>query len=257
LALTIGFAGTASGVVSDVGCGEDGALCSWEVRVGPENGSADTVLGTGTYSVDTRGNISLLNPVRLTTADGASVNINSLNGNVDPFILINAGATTGAVGHAFSLTLDVPLSISGTLIADSTISYSLTAAPGATATVKSALSGRKILSGDDLDLTTPPGDPGLEALDKEIDAGETFSFFNPGVIPLTLNSAVFTNHNPALVVDPAYDTMKALVQFSLSPNSSVGMSGGISQLVPEPSTYALLAAGLAFVGFVARRRLNA
>ncbi len=87
-----------------------------------------------------------------------------------------------------------------------------------------------------------------------MDAGDTF-FFVGG--PDTQQSITYEG-NGAFFVDPDYDTMSATVAFALSPNSNVGFSGFIQQtVVPEPSTYALLAAGLAFVGFVVRRRLNA
>ena len=107
-----------------------------------------------------------------------------------------------------------------------------------------------MLSGREVD-TSVGGKP---AIDKKVDAGDTF-FFAGG--PDTQSSQTY-EADGSFNVDPAYDTMSATVAFALSPSSNVGISGFIQQtVVPEPSTYALLAAGLAFVGFVARRRLNA
>jgi hypothetical protein len=102
-----------------------------------------------------------------------------------------------------------------------------------------------------LEVDTTVG--GLDSLNKGVDAGDKFTLLGG---PTTGNSPVFTNSN-SFIGDSRYDTMTAVVQFSLSPNSNVGMSGFVQQVaVPEPSSTALLLAGLGFVGWVARRRLG-
>jgi hypothetical protein len=53
--------------------------------------------------------------------------LESINGNVDPILGFGIGASTGAVGNAFSITLTLPIALSGSITADSSISYTLTA----------------------------------------------------------------------------------------------------------------------------------
>ena len=98
---------------------------------------------------------------------------------------------------------------------------------------------------------------GLSSLNKGVDAGDTFTLTpGIGIFPRTENSPVFTASN-SFIGDARYDTMNALVSFSLSPNSNVGLSGFVQQVVvPEPSSTALMLAGLGLVGWIARRRLN-
>jgi len=108
----------------------------------------------------------------------------------------------------------------------------------------------KILEAFDQDTTN--GSP-IQDIDKRVDAGDDFGFATGP----KQDTASFTGGPSLLNVSPAFDNMTAAVTFTLSADSNVGMSGFVQQLpVPEPSTYVLLAAGLAFVGFVARRKLD-
>ena len=80
-------------------------------------------------------------------------------------------------------------------------------------------------------------------------AGGTF-FFLGG--PATNASPVYTASN-TFTGDLQYDLMSLTVAFSLSANSSVGLSGFVEQVeVPEPSAVLLLGLGL---GALAWRRL--
>jgi hypothetical protein len=235
-----------------VSCGPNNSSCSFNVFID----DFSSPLGRNVFSV-VNGTFQLTHPSSFiyrnpeVPGDVANITIESLSGNADPFLLVNHSASTGLVGHTFTISVEAPLDVSGPVTADSTVSYSLTAAPGVTGSIKAADRFHKILSGTDVDANGP-----LPALDKGIDAGEDFSFSNTDNIPQTQNSAVFTAHS-SLNVDPGYDTMTATLHYSLAPFTSVGISGGISQLpVPEAPTYALLVAGLGLVGFAARRRLR-
>jgi len=92
---------------------------------------------------------------------------------------------------------------------------------------------------------------GLLSLNKGVDVGDTF-FFTGG--PETKNSDVFTASN-AFTGDLAYDLMTVKVDFSLSANSTVGMSGFVQQVVvPIPAAVWLFGSGLLGLVGIARRK---
>jgi len=95
--------------------------------------------------------------------------------------------------------------------------YTLTSTTSAGAKIKPLLPGGDVLTAQEVDTSVG----GLVSLDKAVGAGDRF-FFLTG--PTTLPSPVFTNTN-SFIGDARYDTMNALVSFTLSPNSNVGISG--------------------------------
>ena len=90
---------------------------------------------------------------------------------------------------------------------------------------------------------------GLPALNKGVDVGSTF-FFNGG--PTTMNSPVYTA-NSIFAGSLAYDLMTVKVDFSLSADSTVGMSGFVQQ-VPIPPAVWLFGSGLLGLVGIARRK---
>lgn len=215
----------------------DPAQCSWTMAIG-----GNPVMN-GTYQIDSQtGDIFLPAPVSFTSGDD-TINIDFINGNVDPILGFGLGAATGAAGNAFSFTMTLPIAISGLIDANSSISYSLSSLSAAGAQVAPFLTP-KILEAKEIDSTVF----GLPALDKNVDAGDTFAFLGG---PVTQNSPVYTNSSQ-FVGDLAYDLMSVTVAFQLSPNSTVGMSGFVQQVeAPEPGTILLI--GLALAGFALRR----
>ena len=244
LALCLALSAPAGAIAAGTNCGEGGSLCSFSVQ-------ADGVeLGTGRYTIGPDGLLQIVAPRTFTLDDGSTVGITGINGNADPVLGFSASANTLANGHSFVFNFDLPISLSGPIDANSKISYSLTATGASGAEIKPLDPLHKILYA--LEVDTSVG--GLDSLDKKVDAGDKFSLLTG---PDTLPSPVFTNSS-SFIGNAAYDTMTAVVQFSLSPNSNVGMSGFVQQVaVPEPSTTALMLAGLGFVGWVARRRVGA
>jgi hypothetical protein len=244
LALGLALSAPTGAIAGTTSCGSDGSLCSFSVV-------ADGVdLGSGRYTIDPKtGLLQIVAPRTFTLGDGSTVGITGINGNADPVLGFSANANTLASGHSFVFNFDLPISLSGPINANSSISYSLTSTTAAGAEIKPLDPTHKVLYGLEVDTTVG----GLDSLNKGVDAGDKFTLLGG---PTTGNSPVFTNSN-SFIGDSRYDTMTAVVQFSLSPNSNVGMSGFVQQVaVPEPSSTALLLAGLGFVGWVARRRLG-
>jgi hypothetical protein len=224
-------------------CGQGGALCSFSLLVDGEE------VGTGRYTIGAGGILSIASPVNFVLDDGTRIGVGSISGNADPVLGFNASAGTATNGHSFAFSFDLPISLSGPINANSSISYSLTSTTSAGAEIKPLLPGGKVLTAQEVDTSVG----GLDSLPKGVDAGDRF-FFTTG--PTTLNSPVFTASN-SFIGNTQFDTMNALVSFTLSPNSNVGLSGFVQQeAVPEPSTTALMLAGLGLVGWIARRRLN-
>ncbi len=236
LVVLVGFLGlgissrATAGSILD--CGPGGANCWIELAI------EGVQVGQGTFDINsTTGDISLSAPIT-GELGGSSVALNSLNGNADPILGFGIGASTGALGNAFSITMTLPIAITGQIIANSSIGYSLTALSGAGAQI-SPLFGNVLLARE---VDTSIG--GLSPLDKGVDTGSTF-FFLGG--PATNLSPVYTASN-TFTGDLQYDLMSVTVAFSLSANSSVGLSGFVQQ-VPEPSAVLLLALGFGALVF--------
>jgi len=218
-------------------------LCTWAMY-----GDGQYVLG-GSFAVDSSGNVILGAPMTATLTDGATMSVNTLTGNTDPVLTFGLGATSGSSGDTFSFDFHMPIAVAGQINAASKVSYSLTAGSSAGAQIQ-PLNGHVVVAQD---VDTTPG--GLNPLNKGVDVGDTF-FYLTG--PDTQNSPVY-QASSMITGSLQYDIMNVTVGFALSPNSSVGISGFVSQTpVPLPAAAWLLGSGvLGLVGVARRRRSNA
>ena len=194
----------------------------------------------GDVSVDLDGVITW------TMEDGETLSLNSLGGNVDPLINFGLGASTGSDGAAFGFTFNLPIALSGQIDASSSVAYTLTAASSAGAQI-APIVGDNIVTAYEIDTSVD----GLGSLNKGVDVGSTF-FFTDG--PETNTSDVFTASN-SFIGDLAYDIMAVKIDFALSANSSVGVSGFVEQTsVPVPAAFWLLSTGM--IGVIGLRKRN-
>src|SRR5262249_37717801 len=140
----------------------------------------------------------------------------------------------------------LPISLSGQLAANSSVSYSLTALSSAGAEVQPLL-GAHVVTAQEVDSAVG----GIPPLNKGVDVGDTF-FFTVG--PMTENSPVYTASS-TLTGNPLYNLMSETVAFSLSGNSQVGMSGFVQQEpVPLPAPIWLMLSGMGGLAILAKQR---
>ena len=240
-----------------VQCGAD--LCSSDFNI-TFNGNAagggeliydaktgDIVLNTNPGSI-TGNNVMVQEDgsVIWTMGDGSTVRVDELSGNADPILGFAVGATTGSAGSTFGFTLNLPIALSGTIFADSSVSYSLSSLSDAGAQVAPVV-GSNIVSAFEVDTSVG----GKSSLNKGVDVGSTF-FFTGG--PETQNSSIFTASN-SFTGDLAYDLMTVKIDFSLTPDSTVGISGFVQQVVvPIPAAVWLFGSGLLGLIGIARRK---
>jgi hypothetical protein len=167
-----------------------------------------------------------------------------MNGDIDPIIGFGVGAST-SIGSTFGFTFNLPIALQGPINADSSVSYSLSSLSTAGAQIAPVV-GSNIVSAFEVDTSVG----GLPSLNKGVDVGNTF-FFVGG--PLTQNSPVYTASN-TFTGNLAYDLMTVKVDFSLSANSAVGLSGFVQQVIPIPAAVWLFGSGLLGLIGVARRK---
>ncbi len=181
--------------------------------------------------------------------DGSVARVNSLYGNADPILGFGLGATTASAGRTFSFAFNLPISVSGLIQADSSIDYSLSALTSAGADIAPVF-GPHILTARDVDTT--PG--GLLPLDKEVDVGDRF-FFTDNTGPETRGPAAPFTDSALITGSTDYDLMAVQIAFLLSANSTVGISGFVSQVeVPVPAAMPLFLLAISCMGFVGRKK---
>ena len=170
-----------------------------------------------------------------------------MSGNIYPILGFGLGASTaGGTGSTFGFTFNLPIALQGPINADSSVSYSLSSLSAAGAQIAPVV-GSNIVSAFEVDTSVG----GLPSLNKGVDVGSTF-FFTGG--PLTQSSPTYTASN-SFTGNLAYDLMTVKVDFSLSADSTVGLSGFVQQVVvPIPAAVWLFGSGLLGLAGVARRR---
>ena len=227
------WAGSVSGCTAET--------CTWDMLIDGQS------VMSGSYQTDADGKIFLPNPVSKTDVDGNRVSIDTMNGDIDPILGFGVGASTGSTGSTFGFIFNRPIALQGLINADSSVSYSLSSLSSAGAQVAPVV-GSNIVSAFEVDTSVG----GLPSLNKGVDVGNTF-FFLGG--PATQNSPVYTASN-TFTGNLAYDLMTVKVDFSLSADSTVGMSGFVQQaaVVPVPAAVWLFGSGLLGLVGMARRK---
>lgn len=175
------------------------------------------------------------------------IRVDSLSGNADPILGFGLGASTGAAGSTYAFAFNLPIALSGTINTGASVSYSLTSLTDTGAQIK-GIGGNKVVQSWDIDSSVG----GLPDLNKNVDVGDTY--FHLGG-PIVSNSPVYSATG-TITGDPAYDLMAVQVAFTLSENSSVGISGFVSQtpaVVPVPAAAWLMFSGVGLLGLRARR----
>jgi len=182
--------------------------------------------------------------------NNSSITLSGFSYDTDPTLTfalgaVNKGSTPASFGAVFNLPLNPTLK--EPLTATSTVRYTLTDGGTNGITISPSIPAiGKIVSAQDVDAN------GI-AFDKGVNVGDT----------CTATTDAFCgpyNAGPSLINHGAgpYVSMTANVNFNLTGGGdAASLSGKIIQAaVPEPSSYALLSAGLVFVGFVASRRMK-
>ena len=238
--------------------------CGFTVSV--SNGS-ETVNGFGQFSVDgetgdlslltdsgtTNGSLTQTGGLHWSLGDGSSVTVSSITGNSDPILTFGIGGTAGASGSTFSFNFDLPITIDGLIDTASSLGGSLTDSNGDGAGIFTTAGNATILSAFEID--TDPVDR-LPGLNKGVDIGDSFSFVGNGGLQ-TQNYGVFSDTDQ-IIGDLDYELQSIFLDFSLSPNDSYSLSGGVSQfeatVVPVPAAVWLMGGALAsMVGFSRRK----
>jgi hypothetical protein len=178
--------------------------------------------------------------------NGTTVSVDGLSGNADPILGFGVATTTAAVGTTVGFVFNLPIALSGQIQANSQVSYSLTSLSSAGAQI-GQIGVDKIVRAFEVDTSVG----GIGTVNKGVDVGDTF-FVLGGPTATTSGSYSAVNF---FTGNLAYDLMRVEINYALSPNSAVGLSGFVQQVVvPLPAALPLLLAGLAGLGAAARRR---
>ena len=235
----------------------DSSLCGYSLAV---DGS---VVGSGLFSIDARGNVSLNGGEgAFFQGNGWTANFNGIGGNLDPSLLFGGGSTNSStINQNFTFTFSVPLvpPLNAPIKTASQMGITLTPPFSGLAQVYGTAASGFIMEAQDIDVTA--GGPDVR-VNKGVDlfgaALGPYTATGSGIFGAN-DTVFFTQSKTGLITTPgSYDFMVVKVAYGLTPGAAVGFSGRVDQIpVPEPSTYVLLAVGLVGVAFAARRRTKA
>ncbi|MCG6937692.1 MAG: VPLPA-CTERM sorting domain-containing protein [Gammaproteobacteria bacterium] len=208
--------------------------------------TGDIALNTDPTSIN-GGIVTGSGGIMWTMPDGSKILVNSLTGNADPILHFGLGASTPAgSGNTFGFTFNLPIALSGQINASSSLTTPLTSGSSAGAQIQ-GIGTNKILTAFDVDTSVL----GIGSISKGVDVGDAFGFLGG---PQVQNSPVYTASN-TFTGNTAYDLMTVKIDFSLSADSSVALTGFVQQVVvPVPAAVWLFASGLLGLAGIARRK---
>jgi len=229
---------TSTAGAGPIACPE-GASCGWSMSV---NGAQ---VASGQILVDAEGNLSTT-PMQVVGTDW-TIGLDGLGGHVDPSLLFSASATNSSYTstNVYSFSFSMPLGgLAVPISSFASLGITLTAAsdaPGGSGSVFPILTGSVILDSQDIRLSP------FQNVDKGVDL-VTGSFSDgaggfPSFLPLAASGSI--------VSGGPFDLMTVTLAFGLTPRTSAGFSGEVTQ-VPESATALLLGIGL--VAIASRRR---
>lgn len=230
IALTItGYSGVASAAL--VECG-DACRVDINVRINGLTVSATTQH----FTIGADGQF-FLTPHIMLFGDWGSVMLSELVGNVDhPSVKFRGESINNSFEYmSVDYQFLVPTSLEGPVVARSRLEY-------LPSELVYPFDSRGILIASDL------GSEGF--VSKGVDIGQTCYAYLTPICNATKTGAPFGDGD-------TFSAMQVNVRYNIPGRERMSFNGEVIQnAIPEPSSYGLLIAGLAFLGLVARRRLS-
>ncbi len=223
--------------------------CGWTIEVDGE------IQSEGTFVISIDGDIQIVGDTSVEGPD-FTADISSFGGNVDPEILFGIGATnSSSAAKTYAFAFSLPLggfNFGNAILTEAALGTTLTASSSANALLFPTLGGGKVVDSQDLQFSP------FASVDKGVDIGDSLT--DPAGGLSTLRNEL---ENGVILAGFSFDLMTVTVAFGLVDDDqqlgnpgqvAVGLSGRVTQVVPEPATGVLVALGLVGLSLRSRRQ---